>query len=218
MFATKYFQYHYIAPHVRASPYIIGLGFGYLVYRQRNQRVVISKSVVALGWLVCIFSMLASLMGWFLFLSEIFVVLLRLYFIGCLVFFQEDHEYNQLESSLFLAISRSAWTVGIVWLVWACINGYGCKFIFLPSTLLRNYYDSLNNNDLRIINCTIFFQCKRESYLLSDPINNILSLHVFKVLGRISYAMYLLHMGAQYLMSGAAKNPHYFSDFSSVNI
>lgn len=57
-----------------------------------------------------------------------------------------------------------------------------------------------------------------KDYLLVDPINYILSLHLFKVLGRISYGMYLLHMGAQYLMSGAAKNPHYFSDFSSVTI
>lgn len=141
--------------------------------------------------------MLASLMGLFqFFFCQILLLLfLCLYFIGCLVFFQEDHEYNKLESSLFLATSRSAWTLGVVWLVWACINGYGCKFC------IALYLGKLH---------------QKES--LSDPINYVLSLHVFKVLGRISYAMYLLHMGAQYLMSGAAKNPHYFSDFSSVSI
>lgn len=131
--------------------------------------------------------------GFVLIFLNIIVALLCLYFIGCLVFFQEDHEYNKLESSLFLATSRSAWTLGIVWLVWACINGYGCKL-------------------------SSIYQKELQNYSLSDPINYILSLHVFKVLGRISYAMYLLHMGAQYLMSGAAKNPHYFSDFSSVSI
>ncbi|KAL1509152.1 hypothetical protein ABEB36_003936 [Hypothenemus hampei] len=155
LFATKYFQHHYIAPHVRASTYIIGLGFGYFVQKNKGNRAKISNLTAVAGWIICIATMLASL-------------------IGCHVFFLEEHDYNRLESSAFLAISRSTWTFGIVWMVWACINGYG------------------------------------------GPINQFLSLHFFRVLGKISYGMYLLHMGVQYMMSGAAKLPGYFSDFSSI--
>ncbi|XP_066252625.1 nose resistant to fluoxetine protein 6-like [Euwallacea similis] len=155
LFETKYFQFHYIAPHVRASTYIIGLGFGYVLHRRPHEGVKIGKMWAVAGWIACIIAILASL-------------------VGCHIFFLEDHEYNQLESSLFLAISRSSWTLGIAWIVWACVNGYG------------------------------------------GLINDILSLHAFRILGRISYGMYLLHMGIQYIMSGAAKAPGYFSDFTSL--
>ncbi|CAG9762434.1 unnamed protein product [Ceutorhynchus assimilis] len=155
LFSTKYFQHHYIAPHTRASTYIIGLGFGLVVFKQKTSRIKIGNALAIAGWLICIATMLASL-------------------VGCLVFFWEDHDYNRIESTIFIAISRSTWTLGIVWMVWACINGYG------------------------------------------GPINWVLSLHVFRVLGKISYGMYLLHMGMQYMISGAAKMPGYFSDFGSV--
>ncbi|XP_066146785.1 nose resistant to fluoxetine protein 6-like [Euwallacea fornicatus] len=156
LFGTKYFQFHYIAPHVRASTYIIGLGLGYILHRRPREGVKIRKIWAAAGWIASIIAILASL-------------------IGCHIFFLEDHVYNQLESSLFLAISRSTWTLGIAWIVWACVNGYG------------------------------------------GLINDILSLHAFRILGRISYGMYLLHMGIQYMMSGAAKTPGYFSDFLSLH-
>ncbi|XP_050298077.1 nose resistant to fluoxetine protein 6-like [Anthonomus grandis grandis] len=155
LFSTKYFQHHYITPHVRASTYIIGLGFGLVVFKQKGTHIKLATSVAVAGWMVCIATMLASL-------------------VGCHVFFLEEHDYNRIESSIYLAISRTTWTLGIVWMVWACINGYG------------------------------------------GPINYVLSLHVFRVFGKISYGMYLLHMGMQYMMSGAAKMHGYFSDFSSL--
>ncbi|XP_030763573.1 nose resistant to fluoxetine protein 6-like [Sitophilus oryzae] len=155
LFSTKYFQHFYIAPHVRSSTYIIGLGFGHFLYKTRGRTFKISNGVAFIGWIICILTMLTSLMG-------------------CLIFFQEDHDYNRMESTIFLTLSRSSWTMGIVWMIWACVNGYG------------------------------------------GPINYVLSLHIFKVLGRISYGMYLLHMGVQYMMSGAAKMPGYFSDFASI--
>lgn len=95
--------------------------------------------------------------------------------VGCHAFHEESHNFNRLEASVYLSCSRSAWTFGIVWMVWACINGYG------------------------------------------GPINFVLSSYTFKVLSKISYSIYLLHMVMQYLMSGAAKIPGYFSDFTAVS-
>ncbi|KAF7284842.1 hypothetical protein GWI33_021485 [Rhynchophorus ferrugineus] len=155
LFSTKYFQHYYIAPHVRASTYIVGLGFGFYLYKHRGATHNLNAFSVVTGWLLCILIMLASL-------------------VGCLIFFTEEHEYNRLESSSFLALSRSSWSMGIVWIIWACVNGYG------------------------------------------GFVNDFLSCQLFRILGKISYGMYLLHMGVQYMTSGAAKTPSYFSDFTSL--
>ncbi|XP_060531161.1 nose resistant to fluoxetine protein 6-like isoform X2 [Cylas formicarius] len=155
LFSTKFFQHYYISPHTRVSPYLIGLGLGYALHKTRDKRLKISTGMALVGWSLCFATMLASL-------------------VGCHVFFVEEHDYDRIESSLFLAVSRSSWTLGVLWMVWACVNGSG------------------------------------------GPINYVLSLHVFRVVGRISYGMYLLHMLLQFTMSGAAKMPGYFSDFYAI--
>ncbi|EFA01530.2 Nose resistant to fluoxetine protein 6-like Protein [Tribolium castaneum] len=155
LFSTHYFQHHYIAPHTRAATYIIGLGVGYTVHKTKGRTIQINYATVASLWMISIATMLASL-------------------VGCHTFHEESHDYNRLEAAIFISCSRSAWTFGIVWMVWACIHGYG------------------------------------------GPINYVLSSYLFRVLGRISYSIYLLHMLMQYLMSGAAKMPGYFSDFSAL--
>lgn len=110
LFSTKYFQYHYITPHTRASTYIIGLVLGYVIHKTRNIKVEMSYLTVILGWILCVVVMLASL-------------------VGCHSFHAEESVYNRFESSIFLSFSRSAWTFGVVWVVWACIKGHGGKRI-----------------------------------------------------------------------------------------
>ena len=106
LFSTKYFQHHYIAPHTRAATYIIGLGLGYSLQKTRGRKFQISYPITLSLWIISIGSMLVSL-------------------IGCHVFHEEVHDYNRLEASVFLSCSRSAWTIGVGWMVWACIHGYG---------------------------------------------------------------------------------------------
>jgi hypothetical protein len=106
LFSTKYFQHHYIAPHTRAATYIIGLGLGYSIHKTRGKKIPISYPFVVTLWTISVATMLAAL-------------------VGCHAFHKENHEYNRLEASVFHSCSRSAWTFGIVWMVWACINGYG---------------------------------------------------------------------------------------------
>lgn len=48
-------------------------------------------------------------------------------------------------------------------------------------------------------------------------INSFLSLHFFKIVGRISYSVFLVHMSFQYLKNGATKLPAYFSNLDLVS-
>ncbi|KAJ8973784.1 hypothetical protein NQ317_009440 [Molorchus minor] len=105
---TKYFQKHYIVPHARASPYILGLLFGYALFKTRGKRIPINFFVNILGW---------SITGFVL----VSVVVVSHYF------HTENYKYNRLFSSLFLSCSRSLWTLGVMWIIFSCVNGSGGK-------------------------------------------------------------------------------------------
>ncbi|KAJ3658525.1 hypothetical protein Zmor_010259 [Zophobas morio] len=152
LFETRYFQRHYIAPHVRASPYVIGLGFGYTIFKTKGKRIKTRPGINVFGWIITIILMCSVV-------------------VGSHVFQEENHDYNRIESSLYLSCSRSAWVLGIAWITWACVHGYG------------------------------------------GFVNDILSLHVFRILGRVGYGVFLFHMCFQFLKDGSAKTPAYFSDF-----
>lgn len=157
LFETKYFQQHYITPHTRASPYIIGVLFGYFLFILKEKKIKINFCVNIIGWIIATFLMVVSV-------------------IGCYTFQLENHDYNRLEASLFLSCSRSAWTFGLVWIIWSCVNGYG------------------------------------------GFINAFLSSFIFRVLGRISYGCFLLHLILQLFKNGAYKMPIYFSNFTTVSV
>ncbi|XP_044255130.1 nose resistant to fluoxetine protein 6-like [Tribolium madens] len=152
LFHTEYFQRHYIAPHVRASPYIIGLGFGYTIFKTKGKKISLGLFWKLLGWIVALIFLLCVVLG-----SHVFQ--------------EENHDYNRLESSLYLSCSRSAWVLGIAWIIWACVQGYG------------------------------------------GFVNDILSLHVFRILGRLGYGIFLFHMCFQFLKDGSGQMPAYFSNF-----
>ncbi|XP_015840383.2 nose resistant to fluoxetine protein 6 isoform X1 [Tribolium castaneum] len=155
LFETKYFQQHYIAPHTRAPPYILGVLFGYCLFTLKDRKTKMN--------------FFTNLSGWFL--ATIFM---SVSVVGSYSFQMENHDYNQLEASLFLSCSRSAWTFGLIWIIWTCVNGYG------------------------------------------GLINDFLSSFVFRVLGRISYGCFLLHLILQIFKNGANKMPIYFSNFAAI--
>ncbi|RZC34464.1 nose resistant to fluoxetine protein 6-like, partial [Asbolus verrucosus] len=151
---TEYFQKHYITPHTRAPPYIIGLGFGYCLHQLKGKKVKMGVITNFSGWIVAVVSMVSSV-------------------VGCRNFQLENHDYNRLEASVFLSCSRSAWTAGLMWMVWSCVNGYG------------------------------------------GIVNDFLSSFIFRVLGRISYGIFLLHMVLLIFKNAANKMPIYFSNFTT---
>ncbi|XP_044271288.1 nose resistant to fluoxetine protein 6-like [Tribolium madens] len=155
LFETKYFQQHYITPHTRAPPYILGVLYGFYLFTLKEKKIKMNFFTILSGWLVAATLMTVSVVGNYSFQME-------------------NHDFNRLEASLFLSCSRSAWTFGVIWIIWSCVNGYG------------------------------------------GIINDFLSAFAFRVLGRISYGCFLLHLILQLFKNGANKMPIYFSNFSTI--
>lgn len=107
-----FFLKHYITPHTRAPTYILGVLFGYFLYRTKGTKIKLSRSTLIFGWLTS-------------------TALVLSVFTGFYVFQLENYPYNRIEQSIFLALARSGWTVSMIWIVWICIQGYGGKICFV---------------------------------------------------------------------------------------
>lgn len=109
---TDYFKYYYTQPHVRIPPYIIGIGLGYFIFKTKGVKIEISKPLNLCLWTASLVIMIATILG-----SRVFQL--------------ESHVYNVWESASYLTFARSAWTVCLAWVVWACLNGYGGKVVLI---------------------------------------------------------------------------------------
>uniref|UniRef100_T1J952 Nose resistant-to-fluoxetine protein N-terminal domain-containing protein n=1 Tax=Strigamia maritima TaxID=126957 RepID=T1J952_STRMM len=121
----------YERPYCRIAPYIIGMICGYLLHRNKCE-LKLNKIVVSVGWLIAVV-------------------------LSSVVMFGTYHsEMNQGEQSLYLALSRSAWSVALVWMIFAFCNGYGGMittfcFLMVAMILIGSIYDMyihLSNNNL----------------------------------------------------------------------
>ncbi|KAK3592290.1 hypothetical protein CHS0354_032680 [Potamilus streckersoni] len=101
---VDYFDKVYIKPYCRMGPYIIGLITGYLLYRTKRQ-VNIPKVLNLLGWLVAACMNIAVLYG--------------------LYNPDNKHVLIEPESAAYTALSRTAWAIGVCWVVFACATGNG---------------------------------------------------------------------------------------------
>jgi hypothetical protein len=92
--------------------------------------------------------------------------------VGSHVFQEENHDYDRLESSMYLSCSRSGWVLGIAWIVWACVHGHGgnrnhfLRRIFGPSLIMsrQSSCKAPNNAEKFLSTCLIppFLRlCKR---------------------------------------------------------
>lgn len=106
------FAYHYIQPHTRAVPFLMGVGLGYALHKTRKSKVKMGRVVVCLGWVLSAILLGASVLGMIPYLSG-------------------DHQHDRLESSLLISFVKVFWAVGVVWVIWANANGYGGKSIKL---------------------------------------------------------------------------------------
>ncbi|XP_041450213.1 nose resistant to fluoxetine protein 6-like [Drosophila obscura] len=96
----------YFSTHTRASPYLIGILFGYFVHMNRGKSVKLNRIVVFLGWmgsLALLFTCIFSLYGY--------------------------HNNNEslpiLNEAFYVTLTRIAWPLGLCWVVFACMHGYG---------------------------------------------------------------------------------------------
>ncbi|XP_017103734.2 nose resistant to fluoxetine protein 6-like [Drosophila bipectinata] len=96
----------YFSTHTRASPYLIGVVFGYFLHVKRGKSFKLNWMAVVLGWAL----------SWALLLCCIFGVFAQ----------QKNFETpSTLEEAFYLTFTRISWPLGLCWVVFACMHGYG---------------------------------------------------------------------------------------------
>ncbi|KPJ06931.1 Nose resistant to fluoxetine protein 6 [Papilio machaon] len=135
-----YMVYYYMNTLTRAPPFLVGMVFGYLLHTYRGKPVNIST--------------ILNLILWALSLSLLLVVCY------CTHPTMQPGWDNQTVDSLINSFMRPAWALGLGWVIFACVHGYG------------------------------------------GPINWLLTLNVWKLPARLSYAMYILHFSLMMIFTG----------------
>ncbi|CAB3222558.1 unnamed protein product [Arctia plantaginis] len=149
-----YMFYFYVNTLTRASPFFVGLIFGYLLSLCRGKTDVLNWVTAGLLWLF-----------------SAFIILGVIFITNPLM--QVDWD-NQLVDNLVNSFKRPIWAVGVGCLIFVCEHGYG------------------------------------------GIVNWILSLRMFKILGRLSYAMYIVHYPLIFLVNAMPVSLIHFSVPSSL--
>ncbi|KAH8342870.1 hypothetical protein KR059_000972 [Drosophila kikkawai] len=98
----------YYTTHARATPWLIGLLFGYFLHHQGKQA---TKMAAVPLWL--------ALALWVVCLSLLLVVIFAVF-----PYTQDGAEsISPLAGAFYLCCSRIAWPLALCWLIWACQNG-----------------------------------------------------------------------------------------------
>ncbi|CAG2060914.1 unnamed protein product [Timema podura] len=103
---ADYLRMLYYPTHTRYTPWTIGLCLGYILHQTHGRQLNMTTSSILLGWLVSNICMIGVVLG-------------------LTPFQQSDYVYGRLESSLYYAIFRPGWSIGVAWIIFACDAGYG---------------------------------------------------------------------------------------------
>lgn len=54
---------------------------------------------------------------------------------GTIVFIGNDimNNFERVKNAAYISLHRAAWSVGLCWIIFACIKGYGGKNLFIFS-------------------------------------------------------------------------------------
>ncbi|KAH8280696.1 hypothetical protein KR054_000040, partial [Drosophila jambulina] len=96
----------YFSTHTRASPYLIGILFGYFLHVNRRRTFKLSRPAVLLGWLVSLALLFTCIFAVFRYAKQLDTPPI-------------------LEEAFYLTLTRIAWPLGLCWVVFACMQGYG---------------------------------------------------------------------------------------------
>ncbi|XP_063985801.1 nose resistant to fluoxetine protein 6-like [Diachasmimorpha longicaudata] len=92
----------YVPPWTRIGPYIVGLVTCYIVMKMKN-KVNLNKKTV---WLLWIIGLACNIVG-------VFGLYYRKFY------------FTPIPAVVFVALFRTVWSIGIAWIVFACVNNYG---------------------------------------------------------------------------------------------
>ncbi|PSN39086.1 hypothetical protein C0J52_07350 [Blattella germanica] len=108
----------YYPTHTRFTTWLIGVAFGFLFHETKRKHIKLSKIMVFLGWCIAITALLGSLLGIYRFYEELDTL-------SSFVDSAPKDSLEKFESSIYTALSRPSWALGVGWVAYACVFGYG---------------------------------------------------------------------------------------------
>ncbi|XP_065353206.1 nose resistant to fluoxetine protein 6-like [Cloeon dipterum] len=100
----NFFELIYTNPAARAAPYLCGMALAYMLANKITFKL--PKWGVALDWILNTAGCLAIIYS-------------------IMIVYDRNFVYDNLEAAFYAGLHRFAWAVGLSWIVWACVNGYG---------------------------------------------------------------------------------------------
>ncbi|CAG4952659.1 unnamed protein product [Colias eurytheme] len=147
---VNFFHDFYFNTATRASPFVIGILFGYLLKLYRGRKIELPMKYVIVFWITAFSSMAYCVFGIYETVSI-------------------PYEFTLFEAILN-SIMRALWATSLCWLILACVHGYG------------------------------------------GPINWFLSLPLWKLPARLSYAVYLVHLEILLVIKSSMVKLPYFTE------
>lgn len=107
---------------------------------------------------------------------------------------EDTYVYNRFANAVYIALLRPGWALGVCWVIFACVTGYGGKV-----------------SSIHIIEKITFWKL-----YIAGLINLFLSLPVFQVLSKLTYSMYLIHVTMIFVISAQTRVSVYISNLELV--
>jgi len=105
----EFWLYLYSNTPMRATPFLVGMGLGYLMSNPGFVRKArLTTWQVYLGWALNTAMCLAI----------VFTLAIA---------YKEDYQDNNLEAAFYGSLHRLGWSIGIAWIIFACSTGHGGK-------------------------------------------------------------------------------------------
>ncbi|KMZ02220.1 nose resistant to fluoxetine protein 6 [Drosophila simulans] len=93
--------------HNRASGWLVGFLFGYFLHTIRGKTIKLNRPAVWVGWITC--------------LALLFTCIFAMYPYGM----GKTKTLPSVNEAFYVSLSRIAWPLGLSWVVFACMQGYG---------------------------------------------------------------------------------------------
>ncbi|RXG54390.1 Nose resistant to fluoxetine protein 6 [Armadillidium vulgare] len=108
---TDYTQLVYMMPYCRASPYLMGVWAGYLLWKNNQKKIELTYKQVAIGWIA--YAVLT------------FIIVFGLYPFNYVDRTNPADDISVWYSVLYGGFHRGIWGMCICWVIIACHWGYG---------------------------------------------------------------------------------------------
>lgn len=104
LLSPGFFNQIYVKPYTRIGSYLVGMMYGYLLFKTKG-KVVINRSIVAMLWLFATICAIAVLYG----LYDTF----------------HGPPLSVDVLAFYTAVHRIVWALAVGWVLFACVTGYG---------------------------------------------------------------------------------------------